>query len=76
MFRISKNRKRLDFNFNVNGVLDQIRIITRGNAVSAETDGAGNAMPEPVTPTLVAMGLTGLALRRRRVDHGQGNPIG
>lgn len=67
-FKISKNRKRLDFNFNVGDITDQIRIITRGTASSPGTDGAGSALPEPVTPTLLAMGLSGLALRRRRVD--------
>lgn len=62
-FRISNNRMRLDFNFNISGITDQIRIITIGNAPLVITE---NPIPEPVTPTLLAMGLGGLALRRRR----------
>jgi hypothetical protein len=61
-FRISNNRMRLDFNFNVSGVTDQIRVITAGNAPLANIE---NPIPEPVTPTLLAMGLGSLAMRRR-----------
>lgn len=61
-FRISNNRMRLDFNFFVSGITDQIRVITAGNAPQAITE---NPIPEPVTPALLAMGLGSLALRRR-----------
>ncbi len=61
-FRISNNRMRLDFNFNVSGITDQVRIITAGNAPLAVQE---NPIPEPVTPALLAMGLGSLALRRR-----------
>jgi len=64
MFRISNDRMRIDFNFNVSGITDQIRVITAGVAAPASTE---NPIPEPVTPTLVAMGLSGLALRRRHI---------
>lgn len=60
-FRISNDRMRLDFSFYVSGITDQIRIITAGVAVPQEE----NPIPEPVTPTLVAMGLGTLAMRRR-----------
>jgi len=63
MFRISNNRMRLDFDFFVNGITDQIRIITAGNAVITDID--DNPIPEPVTPALLGMGLGCLALRRR-----------
>jgi len=62
-FRISNNRMRLDFDFYVSGITDQIRIITAGNAPLVITE---NPIPEPVTPALLAMGLGSLALRRRR----------
>lgn len=62
-FRISNNRMRLDFNFTVHNIADQIRIITAGNAPLVVTE---NPIPEPVTPALLAMGLGSLALRRRR----------
>jgi len=61
-FRISNNRMRLDFDFLVSGITDQIRIITAGNAPLAIQE---NPIPEPVTPALLAMGLGSLALRRR-----------
>ena len=65
-FRISNNRMRLDFNFNVSGITDQIRIITAGNDNALlQITGTGNPIPEPVTPTLLAMGLGSLAMRRR-----------
>lgn len=64
MFRISNDRMRLDFTFNVSGITDQIRIITAGIAAP---QGEENPIPEPITPTLLAMGLGGLALRRRHV---------
>ncbi len=62
-FRISNNRMRLDFDFYVSGITDQIRIITAGNAPLQVTE---NPIPEPVTPALLAMGLGSLAMRRRR----------
>jgi len=62
-FRISNNRMRIDFDFYVSGITDQIRIITAGNAPLVVTE---NPIPEPVTPALLAMGLGSLALRRRR----------
>ena len=63
-FRISNNRMRLDFSFYVSGITDQIRIITAGVA-STQGDQTENPIPEPVTPTLLAMGLGSLAMRRR-----------
>ncbi len=63
-FRISNNRMRLDFNFNVSGITDQIRIITAGQAATVPQE---NPIPEPVTPALLAMGLGSLALRRRHI---------
>ena len=65
VFRISNDRMRLDFTFNVSGITDQIRIITAGVAAPQQTE--ENPIPEPVTPTLLAMGLGGLAMRRRHV---------
>lgn len=62
-FRISNNRMRLDFDFTVHNIADQIRIITAGNAPLSIVE---NPIPEPVTPALLAMGLGSLALRRRR----------
>ena len=62
MFRISKNRMRLDFSFNTFGITDQIRIITAGKVEDP------NPIPEPVTPTLLAMGACGLVLRRRHIS--------
>ncbi|GAB4193175.1 MAG: hypothetical protein Kow00105_07290 [Phycisphaeraceae bacterium] len=61
-FRISNDRMRLDFSFYVSGITDQIRIITAGQAPLVVDD---NPIPEPLTPTLLAMGLGSLALRRR-----------
>ncbi len=61
-FRISNDRMRIDFRFAVGGISDQIRIITSGQAPLVVTE---NPIPEPVTPTLLAMGLGSLALRRR-----------
>ncbi len=66
MFRISKNRMRFDFSFTVSGITDQIRIITAGN--TTPSDSSGNPIPEPVTTTLLAMGLGGLTLRRRHIE--------
>lgn len=61
-FRISNDRMRIDFRFAVGGITDQIRILINGQAPLVVEE---NPIPEPVTPTLVAMGLGGLALRRR-----------
>ncbi len=61
-FRISNDRMRLDFDFFVSGITDQMRIILAGNAPLAVQE---NPIPEPVTPTLLAMGLGSLAMRRR-----------
>lgn len=63
-FRISNDRMRLEFSFNVSGITDQIRIITAGVAAPQSTE---NPIPEPITPTLLAMGLGGLAMRRRHI---------
>lgn len=65
--RISKDRKRLDFDFSVTNITDQVRIITTSLNKSTNTDRIKNAMPEPLTPTLLAMGLAGLVMRRRRM---------
>lgn len=62
-FRISNNRMRLDFSFTTFGMTDQIRIITAGH-------NKDNPVPEPVTSTLMAMGLSslGFVLRRRHTS--------
>lgn len=64
-FRISKDRTRIDFRFHVGGITDQVRIITAGVAAKQSAE---NPIPEPVTTTLMAMGLGGLALRRRHIE--------
>ncbi len=64
-FRISNDRMRIDFSFYVGGISDQVRIITAGTAAPQSFD---NPIPEPVTTTLMAMGLGGLALRRRHIE--------
>jgi hypothetical protein len=64
MFRISNDRTRIDFSFYVSGITDQIRIITAGVAPQQSNE---SPIPEPVTTTLLAMGMGGLALRRRHI---------